>query len=71
MDKFEDIEWLKQYFVARAESGNSLPNPKAVGDGTGFFLKEPDGVYVEHIMFNGRWNKKVVDSDSNVTLEAV
>lgn len=36
-----------------------------------FYLKESDGVYVEHIMFDGRWHKKAVDLDSNIVLEEV
>jgi len=69
--RFDNIEWLKQYFVAVAESGTRLPSVEIMSDGTPFFLQETDGVFVEHIMFNGRWHKKVVDSNSNVTLEEV
>lgn len=68
---FEDVEWLKQYFVTLAEQGDRLPDPQTVSDGTPFYKKEPDGVYVEHIMFEGKWNKKIVDDSSQVTLEEV
>ena len=68
---FKDVEWLKQYFTPIAESGTELPSVQVTNDGTPFFLKESDGVFVEHIMFDGRWHKKVLDSDSNVTLEEV
>ena len=64
-------ENLKDDFAPKILSGKSLPNTKAVSDGQGFFLEESDGVYVEHIMFNGKWNKKVVDANNNVVLEQV
>jgi len=65
------IEELKNYFAPKVLSGKSLPNPKTVTDNTVFYKQESDGVFVEHIMFNGRWNKKVVDLNSNVVLEQV
>lgn len=66
-----DIEEIKNYFSPKVLSGKSLPNPKAVADNTIFYKEESDGVFAEHIMFNGRWNKKVVDFNSNVVLEQV
>lgn len=71
MLKVEDIEEIKNYFSPKVLSGKSLPNPKSVADNTVFYKEESDGVFVEHIMFNGRWNKKVVDLNSNVVLEQV
>ena len=68
---FKDIEWLKNYFSPKPEKGDTLPNPKIVTDRAVFYLKDSDGVYVEHIMFNGKWNRKVVDLNSNVILEEV
>ena len=67
----QDIEELKRHFNVKVESGKSLPNVKSVSDNTPFYLKQSDGVYIEHIMFNGKWHKKVIDADSNVTLEEV
>lgn len=67
----EDIEEIRRDFSPKLQNGKSLPNPKSVADGTLFYKEESDGVFVEHIMFNGRWNKKVVDSNSNVILEQV
>lgn len=71
MLQVEDIEELKNYFSPKILKGKSLPNPKSVSDSTIYFLEASDGVYVEHIMFNGRWHRKVVDSNSQVTLEQV
>ena len=67
----QDIEELKRHFNVKVESGKSLPNVKSVSDNTPFYLKQSDGVYVEYIMFNGKWHKKVIDANSNVTLEEV
>ena len=69
--KITDIEAIKKHFSPKVLDGTSLPNPKSVMDGQPYFLKESDGVYVEHIMFKGRWHKKIVDSNSNVILEEV
>lgn len=67
----EDIEELRPYFNTKNELGTKLPEPRTVVDGTSFYLQETDGVYVEHIMFKGKWHKKVIDSASQVTLEEV
>ncbi len=66
-----EINEIKNYFQPKTLSGKHLPNPKEVPDNTIFFKQESDGVFVEHIMFQGRWNKKVVDANSNVVLEQV
>ncbi len=68
---FRDIEWLKNSFSPKTEKGDALPSPRGITDGTVFYLQEADGVYIEHIMFNGAWHKKVIDSASQVTLEEV
>ena len=60
---------LENYLSPKLQKGGRLPNPKSVSDGTPFYLQASDGVYVEHIMFNGKWHKKVVDSNSNIVLE--
>ena len=70
-DNITDIENLKNYFTVKAEKGKKFPNVKSVNDGTIFFKLESDGIYVEHIMLDGRWHKKIVDSNSQVTLEQV
>jgi len=67
----KQIEELKNDFAPKPLQGKTLPNPKSVVDGQSFYLLASDGVYVEHIMFNGKWNKKVVDLSSNVVLQAV
>lgn len=67
----QEIEEIKNYFAPKVLSGKSLPNAKSVTDNTIFYKEESDGVFVEHIMFNGRWNKKVVDINANVVLKAV
>lgn len=67
----QDIEEIKNYFAPKSLSGKTLPNPKTVTDNTIFYKEESDGVYVEHVMFGGRWNKKVVDANSNVVLEQI
>lgn len=66
----EQIEELRNYFHNKPEYGAKLPNPKDVPDWTIFFLKV-GLAYIEHIMFNNKWHKKVIDSNSNVTLEEV
>ena len=70
--KFREIEgteqeWQRQYFVAKAEQGGSLPNPKGVNDGTTFWLKE-GAKHIEYLMFDGEWKKKIVDELGQVTL---
>lgn len=67
----EDVEEIRRNFSPKLQKGKTLPNKKSVSDGTPFYLLASDGVYVEHIMFNGRWNKKVVDSNANIILEQV
>ncbi len=67
----EITEWNRQYFVSRSEIGRTLPDPRAVSDGTTFYLKESDGVKVEHVMVEGKWHKKVIDGNDQVTLEEV
>lgn len=62
---------LETYFSPKLLIGDYLPNPKTVSDGQPFYLKASDGIYVEHIMFKGKWHKKVIDSISQVTLEEI
>ena len=71
MLKPNEIEEIKNYFSPKVLQGKSLPNPKSVADNTIFYKEESDGVFEEHIMFNGRWNIKVVDSNSKVVLRQV
>ena len=66
-----EIEELKNDFAPKILSGKTLPNPKSVSNGQSYYKEESDGVFVEHIMFKGRWNKKVVGSNNNVILEQV
>ena len=65
----EDIEEIRRYFNPKPLTGKYLPNVKTVSDNQSFYLEESDGVYVEHIMFKGKWRKKVVDINSNVVLK--
>lgn len=62
---------VENYFSPKPQQGKSLPNPKSVSDMTPFYLQASDGVYVEHIMFNGKWHKKVVDSENQIILEEI
>ena len=71
MLKPEDIEEIRRYFNSSPETGTKLPDARTVRSNTSFYLKASDTVYEEYIMFNGSWHKKVVDSNSNVTLEKV
>lgn len=65
------LEEIKRSFSPILQKGTSLPNVKSVVDGTVFFKKESDRTYVEHIMIDGKWHKKVVDNLSQVILEEV
>ena len=62
---------LENYLSPKLQSGSRLPNPKSVSDGTPFYLQASDGVYTEHLMFNGRWHRKIIDSNSQVILDEV
>ena len=55
VDQQKEIE---NYFSPKVLNGKSLPNPKSVADKTIFYLLASDGVYVEHIMFNGKMEQK-------------
>ena len=65
------IEELKNDFSPKILEGKTLPNPKSVADGQVFYLQASDAVFVEHIMFRGKWHKKIIDSDSQVILREV
>jgi hypothetical protein len=69
--ELDAIEELKNHFSSKILDGKALPNPKSVSDKTVFFKEESDGVYLEHVMFKGRWHKKVVDSNSQIILEQI
>ena len=71
MLKVDDVEQLKNYFASKFEAGENLPDIQSVADGTVYFLKGDDGVFVEHVMFNGKWHVKVIDGNDQVTLEEV
>ena len=70
MSNVQDIEDLKHSFNSKPETGEKLPNVKDMADKTSFFLKNGD-TYEEHIMFNGNWHRKVVNSLSQTVLQKV
>ena len=65
------IEKLKNDFAPKVYYGKTLPDKKAVSDGTTFFLQSSESILIEHIMLKGKWWKKVVNSNSEVALKEV
>ena len=65
---FEDIEYLRDYFLPKIESGTKLPNIRDAIDGTEFILVE-GAQRTPYKMLIGKWHKMVVDVNSIVRYE--
>ena len=60
---YKDVEWLRDYFSSKIESGTILPKPASVVYGTEFILTE-GATKTPHKMINGKWHQLVADGNS-------
>lgn len=67
---YNNVEWLRDYFSSKIETGTVLPSPKDIVDGTEFILVE-GATRTPHKMIMGKWHRMVVDVNSIVRYESV
>lgn len=65
---YEQIEYLRDYFLPVIETGTVLPSPKDVVDGTEFILVEGT-TKTPHKMISGKWHLMVADANSIIRYE--
>jgi hypothetical protein len=60
---YEQIEYLRDYFLPKIETGTVLPSPKDVVDGTEFILVEGT-TKTPHKMISGKWHQLAADANN-------
>ena len=62
---YKEVEWLRDYFLPKVETGTALPSPSDIVDGTEFILEE-GATKTPHKMITGKWHQLVADANNIV-----